>query len=391
MGMIMIDNIVLFTNELSRYIIPLMLVMIPFYGLVFKKVKVYESFVEGAKDGFDIAVRIIPYLVAILVAIGMFRASGALEILLTTMAPFLTYIGFPPENLPLALMRPLSGSGSLGLLTDLINEHGPDSLIAKIGATMFGSTETTFYVLAVYFGSVGIRKTRHALAAGLFADLVGVLSAVFFCQLFFAESIASSNHDHEIDVVNIQELDPTILVDLRYSSKNNFLKKDMYGDLEECFLRRKPAEMLCQANKYLKASHPELRLLVFDGLRTRSVQTKLWDALDTIPISERTQFVADPEKGSIHNYGAAVDLTLALENGSELDMGTKYDHFGELAFPVLEDSLLALGKLTDKQIENRTILRKVMTKAGFSTIDSEWWHFDAFSYNETKNKYTIVE
>ena len=387
----MIDNIVLFTNELSRYIIPLMLVMIPFYGLVFRKVKVYESFVEGAKDGFDIAVRIIPYLVAILVAIGMFRASGALEILLTTMAPFLTYIGFPPENLPLALMRPLSGSGSLGLLTDLINEHGPDSLIAKIGATMFGSTETTFYVLAVYFGSVGIRKTRHALVAGLFADLVGVLSAVFFCQLFFAESIASSTHDHEIDVVNIQELDPTILVDLRYSSKNNFLKKDMYGDLEECFLRRKPAEMLCQANEHLKASHPELRLLVFDGLRTRSVQKKLWDALDTIPTSLRTQFVADPEKGSIHNYGAAVDLTLALENGSELDMGTEYDHFGELAFPALEDSLLALGKLTDKQIKNRTILRQVMTKAGFSTIDSEWWHFDAFSRNETKNKYTIVE
>ena len=339
----------------------------------------------------SLAVRIIPYLVAILVAIGMFRASGALEILLTTMAPFLTYIGFPPENLPLALMRPLSGSGSLGLLTDLINEHGPDSLIAKIGATMFGSTETTFYVLAVYFGSVGIRKTRHALAAGLFADLVGVLSAVFFCQLFFAESIASSNLDHEIDVVNIQELDPTILVDLRYSSKNNFLKKDMYGDLEECFLRRKPAEMLCQANKHLKASHPELRLLVFDGLRTRSVQKKLWDALDTIPTSLRTQFVADPKKGSIHNYGAAVDLTLALENGSELDMGTEYDHFGELAFPALEDSLLALGKLTDKQIENRTILRQVMTKAGFSTIDSEWWHFDAFSRNETKSKYTIVE
>jgi len=387
----MIDNIVIFTNELSRYIIPLMLVMIPFYGLVFKKVKVYESFVDGAKDGFDIAVRIIPYLVAILVAIGMFRASGALEILLTTMAPLLQYIGFPPENLPLALMRPLSGSGSLGLLTDLINEHGPDSLIAKIGATMFGSTETTFYVLAVYFGSVGIRKTRHALAAGLIADLVGVLSAVFFCQLFFAQSIASSIHDHEIEVVNIQELDPTIMVDLRYSSKNNFLKKDIYGDLEECFLRKEPAEMLCLANKHLKESHPQLRLLVFDGLRTRSVQKKLWDALDTIPLSERTQFVADPEKGSIHNYGAAVDLTLSLENGLELDMGTNYDHFGELAFPALEDSLLALGKLTGKQIENRRILRKVMTKAGFSTIDSEWWHFDAFSYNETKNKYKIVE
>ena len=101
------------------------------------------------------------------------------------LSPVLTLIGFPPENLPLALMRPLSGSGSLGLLTDLINEHGADSLIAKIGATMYGSTETTFYVLAVYFGSVGIRKTRHALVAGLFADAVGVLSAVYICQYLF--------------------------------------------------------------------------------------------------------------------------------------------------------------------------------------------------------------
>ena len=181
----MIDNIVIFTNELSRYIIPLMLVMIPFYGLVFKKIKVYESFVDGAKDGFDIAVRIIPYLVAILVAIGMFRASGALEILLTTMAPLLQYIGFPPENLPLALMRPLSGSGSLGLLTDLINEHGPNSLIAKIGATMFGSTETTFYVLALYFGSVGIKNARHAIGCGLAADFAGITAAILLGYWFF--------------------------------------------------------------------------------------------------------------------------------------------------------------------------------------------------------------
>ena len=168
----MIDSFVGSVNEISKYIIPFLLVGIPFYGLVIKKVKVYESFVEGAKDGFTIAVRIIPYLVAILVAIGMFRASGALDLLLNFLSP-------------LALMRPLSGSGSLGLLTDMINVHGPDSLIAKIGATMFGSTETTFYVLAVYFGSVGIRKTRHALVAGLFADAVGVFSAVYICQFFF--------------------------------------------------------------------------------------------------------------------------------------------------------------------------------------------------------------
>jgi len=182
----MIDNLVAFTNELSRYIIPLLLVGIPFYGLVVKKVKVYESFVEGAKEGFSIAVRIIPYLVAILVAIGMFRASSALDMLLTLLSPVLNFIGFPPENLPLALMRPLSGSGSLGLLTDLINQHGAESLIAKIGATMFGSTETTFYVLAVYFGSIGIKRSRHALIAGLIADAVGIISAVYLCRLLFS-------------------------------------------------------------------------------------------------------------------------------------------------------------------------------------------------------------
>ena len=179
----MIDSFVLGVNEFSKYIIPFLLVGIPFYGLVFKKIKVYESFVEGAKDGFTIAIRIIPYLVAILVAIGMFRASGTLDMILSLLTPLLNVMGFPPENLPLALMRPLSGSGSIGLLSDLVNQHGADSLIAKIGATMFGSTETTFYVLAVYFGSVGIRRTRHALAAGLVADTVGVISAVFICRL----------------------------------------------------------------------------------------------------------------------------------------------------------------------------------------------------------------
>ena len=162
----MTDSFIILTNQISKYIIPFLLVGIPFYGLIIKKIKVYESFVDGAKDGFDIALRIIPYLVAILVAIGMFRASGAMELFISFISPILNIIGFPPENVPLAIMRPLSGSGSLGLFTDLVNEYGTDSLFTKIGATMFGSTETTFYVLAVYFGSVGIRKSRHALIAG---------------------------------------------------------------------------------------------------------------------------------------------------------------------------------------------------------------------------------
>ncbi len=170
-------------SSIARYIIPALLVGIPFYALAVRKIPVYEVFVDGAKDGFTIAVRIIPYLVAILVAVGMFRASGALELLLNALAPVLNFVGFPPENLPLALMRPLSGSGSLGLLTDLVNEHGADSLFAKIGATMYGSSETTFYVLAVYFGSVGVVRSRHAIPAGLFADAVGAIAAVFFCKL----------------------------------------------------------------------------------------------------------------------------------------------------------------------------------------------------------------
>jgi spore maturation protein B len=180
-----IESIVGGLNAGAKYIIPLLLVGIPLYAISVKKVKVYEVFVVGAKDGFTIAVRIIPYLVAILVAVGMFRASGALDLLLSFMAPLLNLIGFPPENLPLALMRPLSGSGSLGLLTDIVNEYGPESLYAKIGATMFGSSETTFYVLAVYFGSVAVTRSRHALVAGLTADAVGALSAVYICQLMF--------------------------------------------------------------------------------------------------------------------------------------------------------------------------------------------------------------
>jgi spore maturation protein B len=181
----MIESISDIFNTTAKYIIPLLLTGIPFYAIAVKKVKVYEVFTEGAKEGFEIAIRIIPYLVAILVAIGMLRASGALDLFLDLLAPVLDVIGFPKENIPLALMRPLSGGGSYGLLSDLVETYGQNSLIAKIGATMYGSTETTFYVLAVYFGSVGIKKVRHAVVAGLIADLVGILSAVYICRLFF--------------------------------------------------------------------------------------------------------------------------------------------------------------------------------------------------------------
>jgi spore maturation protein B len=171
-------------DTLSMALIPAFMALVPLVAIT-RKVKVYEEFVEGAKDGFSVALRIIPYLVAMLVAIGMFRASGALEWFALLVSPLTDLVGMPAEVLPAALMRPLSGSGSLGIVTELINTHGPDSFIGRLASTLYGSTETTFYVLAVYFGSVGISKGRHAVLAGLCADLAGLLAAVFICRLMF--------------------------------------------------------------------------------------------------------------------------------------------------------------------------------------------------------------
>lgn len=170
---------------LSVFVLPALLVGIPLYGLV-RRVPVYEAFVSGGREGFDVAVRIIPYLVAILFAIAMFRASGAMEALALLLGPVMGLIGMPVEVLPMAIVRPLTGSGSAALVADLTATHGADSLIARIGATMFGSTETTFYVLAVYFGAVGVSKTRHAVPAGLIADVSAMLLAVWICRLLFA-------------------------------------------------------------------------------------------------------------------------------------------------------------------------------------------------------------
>jgi spore maturation protein B len=177
----MIQHII---GTVSVWAIPVFLVAIPVYG-AFKKVKVYESFVEGAKGGFQMAIRIIPYLVAILVAVGMLRGAGAIDMLAQWLGPVLRRVGFPVEILPLAIMRPLSGSGSMGIVTELIKAHGPDSFIGRLAASAYGSTETTFYVLAVYFGAVSIKKVRHAVVSGLVADIVSLIAAIIVCRFMF--------------------------------------------------------------------------------------------------------------------------------------------------------------------------------------------------------------
>jgi spore maturation protein B len=171
-------------DAISLWAMPVLLVVIPLAGIL-RKVKVYDVFIEGAKEGFDVAVRIIPFLVGILVAIGMFRGSGAMDLLLAGMRPIVGPLGFPPELVPLGVLRSLTGSGSLAFTTDLVNTHGADSLIARTAATMYGSSETTFYVLAVYFGAVGVRRTRHAVPAALIADVVAAVAAVAVCAWLF--------------------------------------------------------------------------------------------------------------------------------------------------------------------------------------------------------------
>jgi spore maturation protein B len=169
---------------LSVFVIPVIIIGFPLYGL-WRRVPVYEEFVTGAKDGFQVAVNIIPYLVAILFAVAMFRASGAMDFFVEGLRPFLSPLGIPPEVLPMAITRPLTGSGSAGIMLDLINRYGSDSLIVKTAATMFGSTETTFYVVAVYFGAVNVKKTRHAVPAGLTADFAAMILAVYVVRWMF--------------------------------------------------------------------------------------------------------------------------------------------------------------------------------------------------------------
>jgi spore maturation protein B len=171
-------------GAISLWAIPVLLVGIPLVGLI-RGLKVYDIFIEGAKEGFNVAIRIIPFLVGILVAIGMFRASGAMDMLTNALRPAMTAMGFPAELFPLVVLRTLSGSGSLALTTDIIKRYGADSLTGRMAATMYGGSETTFYVLAVYFGAIGIKKTRHAIPAALVGDVVAAIVAVAVCTWMF--------------------------------------------------------------------------------------------------------------------------------------------------------------------------------------------------------------
>lgn len=162
----------------------MIMLLIPLYGFI-KRVKIYEVFTEGAARGFTTVVKIIPYLLAMMVAINVFQASGAMDFFINLLNPLIKRLHIPQEVFPLVFLRPLSGSGSLSYVSKLLNQFGPDTFIGILASTIQGSTETTIYIITVYFGAIGIRKYRYAIIVGLLADLVGFFASIFFCKLLF--------------------------------------------------------------------------------------------------------------------------------------------------------------------------------------------------------------
>ncbi len=190
-------------------------------------------------------------------------------------------------------------------------------------------------------------------------------------------------------LVNIKTLDSSIIVNLKYAQTDNFLKRNLYGNIQNAYLHKEAANKLVKASAILTNYNPELRLVLLDAARPLSIQKLMWVDVN-LPSDEKEKFVADPKIGSLHNYGAAVDVTLAKNNGEYLDMGSPYDAFSEISYTINEEINMKKGILTKQQVENRRLLRKVMTEAGFSPIETEWWHFNACSRKYAKANYPLI-
>lgn len=193
-----------------------------------------------------------------------------------------------------------------------------------------------------------------------------------------------------VGLVDITSVNSRIKVDLRYATSNNFMNTMLYDTLKSAYFQKEVAERLSKCQDLLDSIRPGFCLLIFDGARPLQVQQEMWDALDSIPRHRRGKFVSNPVLGSVHNFGAAVDLTIVNIKGEELDMGAGYDDFREIAFPKLESQFLKSGELTQKQVDNRKLLRRVMSSQNFSNIPSEWWHFNAFSRITTSHKFEML-
>jgi len=194
-----------------------------------------------------------------------------------------------------------------------------------------------------------------------------------------------------LGLVDIQLINSKVRVELKYSSEDNFMKTNVYGKLKKAYLQKEVAEMLSKAQENLSNQDSNLYLLVYDDVRPVWVQWKMWNMLDSIPVHQRSKFLSNPKNKSVHNYGSAVDLTICDSAGIPLDMGAGFDDSREIAYPSMEHYYLSKGLLTQVQVDNRKLLRAVMKSAGFRNIETEWWHFNAFSRNVARKKYKVVD
>jgi len=218
-----------------------------------------------------------------------------------------------------------------------------------------------------------------------------LLFLVFFLRILSEPSCVYEKTMAQQGLVEVQQSIPGILVELKYATTDNFMHKNVYGCLQKAYLQKEVVARLKKAQDYLSASHPGYHLLIYDATRPLSKQWDLWNALPQYSPKVRSNYVANPAEHSIHNYGSAVDLTVADEQGRPLDMGTHFDFFGEMAYPSREKALLASGKLKKEAYSNRLILRKAMIHGGFMPIEYEWWHFNAFSRAEAKRRFAVLK
>ncbi len=219
---------------------------------------------------------------------------------------------------------------------------------------------------------------------------------LYFLLLFFSANAQTKMGKLEEKfvargLVDVQKLDPTLQVELKYSTTDNFVKEDVYGDLERAYLQPMAAQKLVKANQLLQKINPNYHLLIYDAARPRSVTIIFWNRMSHLPYNRREDFVADPKQGSIHNFGCAVDLTIANQNNEPLDMGTIFDFFGQQAEPRREAQMRKERRLTEQHLTNRRLLRKVMIEAGFTSIQTEWWHYNAMPRAQAKAKYGFIE
>jgi len=191
-------------------------------------------------------------------------------------------------------------------------------------------------------------------------------------------------------LVNIKQIDSSIVVSLKYATEDNFLHKNLYGELKNCYLQKDIAEKFAKAQQILKKKFPFYSLIIYDGVRPLYIQQMMWDELQ-VPEKLKNKYVSDPQVGSLHNYGCAVDVSIVNEEGWEMDMGTPYDYFGELGHPIAEQRMIQDGKLSWRQFENRKLLREVMIEAGFTGITTEWWHFNGSSLKQAEEKYYLIK